>query len=498
MDETARAWVEIDLGRLRENVKTLRALLPPGCELMPVLKANAYGHGAALIGGALQTLGVRQFCVATVGEGAALRKAGITGEILVLGYTHPSAFDALSTYDLTQTALDYDYARILSAYGERRKGDTPFSNCCEFRLHREGAEPPQRGECPVYEQGDTAPRRKKTPYPPRGTELPLPCHHEGAAIHACGWTAPLGGTFANGAVRALYGGERAATVPSGGRWEAATFDFTAIPAPGSGTSPGSPVIPASDSTTIPARGLKVQVGVDTGMRRLGERSENLERILRIWALPGLNVTGVFSHLAAAEGTDEPSREKTARQLARFERVLHVLRARGISCKAHIQGSAGLLHYPALRFDYVRPGLALYGATEEAGLRPVLSLHARVAALRTLHAGETAGYDMAYTAAGERRLAAVTIGYADGLPRALGGRGELLLNGHRAPVVGRVCMDQLLLDVTGLPAAPGDEVVAIGSSGEETLSAAALAAAAGTIPNEILSGLSPRLGRVVRG
>ena len=114
-----RAWIELDRSALLHNVRVLRALLPKGCELMPAVKANAYGHGAALVAGELQRAGIGSFCVASAAEAVELRKAGITGEILILGYTHPRQFSLLRHFHLTQTVLDHDYAELLNRSGRK-------------------------------------------------------------------------------------------------------------------------------------------------------------------------------------------------------------------------------------------------------------------------------------------------------------------------------------------------------------------------------------------
>ena len=114
-----RAWIELDRSALLHNVRVLRTLLPKGCELMPAVKANAYGHGAALVAGELQRAGIGSFCVASAAEAVELRKAGITGEILILGYTHPRQFSLLRHFHLTQTVLDHDYAELLNRSGRK-------------------------------------------------------------------------------------------------------------------------------------------------------------------------------------------------------------------------------------------------------------------------------------------------------------------------------------------------------------------------------------------
>ena len=170
-------------------------------------------------------------------------------------------------------------------------------------------------------------------------------------------------------------------------------------------------------------------------------------------------------------------------------------------KVHIQSSYGLWNLPAQPCDYVRAGIALYGVRSDDApvqrsldLRPVLSLRARVASIRTVQAGESAGYGRVFQAEQETKLAVVTIGYADGLPRNLPQRGgQVLIQGRRCPMVGWMCMDQLLVDVSDLSeVAPGDTVTIIGRDGGQVIRAEELAACCGTITNELLSRLGMRL------
>lgn len=260
--------------------------------------------------------------------------------------------------------------------------------------------------------------------------------------------------------------------------------------------------------------LPVHIAVDTGMHRLGEPAEHVAQIREIFSLPGLRVTGLYSHLAAAGGTDTASRNFTREQINTFYRLAAQVAPTTDSptpeafrshIRLHLQASYGILRYPLPKVDCARPGIALYGLLSSAAdtlafadkLRPVLSLRARVAAIHRLSKGESAGYDMAYTATRPTAIATVTIGYADGLPRGLSeGRADVLLHGRRAPIIGRICMDQLLADVTSIPETrPGDIATLIGQDGQESISAADLADACGTITNELLSCLGPRLERL---
>ena len=371
-ERRGRAWIELDREALSQNVEALLAMLPDHCSLMPAVKADAYGHGAVLIARELNRIGVEAFCVASAGEGEELRREGVRGEILVLGYTDPIQFDLLHRCRLTQTIVDYQYAERLNGYGKR---------------------------------------------------------------------------------------------------------------------------------------LHVHIGVDTGMHRLGIGYEERSLIMDIFEMKNLAVDGLFTHLCTSDGQALKEQSFTDLQARRFYSVVDDLERNGYSCpKLHLQSSYGILNYPKLAEDYARVGIALYGVLStredtkrwEDVLRPVLSLKARVACVRRLCCGETAGYGMAFTAQRDMEIATITVGYGDGLPRNLsGGQGFVLINGRRAPVVGRICIDQTIVDVSGIPdVKAGDVAVLIGKSGDKEISAGDLAGWAGTITNEILSRMGARLERVM--
>lgn len=372
LNKKGRAWIELNEKALKNNVEALLSLLPEDCSLMPAVKANAYGHGAALIAGKLNQFGIRSFCVASLSEGIDLRRSGIRGEILILGYTHPEEFPLLRKYHLTQTVVDYAYALKLNGFGKK---------------------------------------------------------------------------------------------------------------------------------------LPVHVAIDTGMHRLGERCENLDSVLKIFQMKNLQIKGLFTHLCAADVMEKREQEYTRNQVDAFHHIVAALKDHGIACpKLHLQSSYGLLNYPELTEDYVRIGIALYGvlSTREdtenlpIPLEPVLSLKARVAVVKPLYEQEAAGYGPAFVSDCNKRIAVITIGYADGLPRSLSSQnGSVLINGYRAPVIGRICMDQTLVDVSHIPhVKSGDIAVVIGKSGQEEISVCDLAGQTGTITNEILSRLGSRLERVV--
>ncbi len=373
--EKSRAWIELDMKHLAHNVAEFKKMLPEDCKLMPAVKANAYGHGATEMAGELQKLGIDAFCVASMEEGIELRRDGIKGEILVLGYTDPAYAKTLFKYQITQTIIDEEYGKQLESYAAKE-----------------------------------------------------------------------GGT------------------------------------------------------------LSVHIGVDTGMHRLGIPWDAHERLCAMWELPHLDVRGVYSHLCVSDGEEEKEIAFTKTQIARFDETVAYLRTQiKKPFAAHLQGSYGVLNYPECHYDYARVGIALYGILSSRtlipkrakGLLPVLSLHSVITSIRELNPGEGAGYGLDFVAEKKSRIAAAAIGYADGIPRNLSGRGMALLHGKRVPIVGRVCMDQLLLDVTEVPdAAPEDEVVFIGGQGAEKISAEEFAEWSDTISNEIVSRLGARLGRFV--
>ena len=362
-----RAWKELDLDALRHNARTLRSALSPGCTLMAVVKADGYGHGAVPVARCLRRDGVRAFGVACLAEGIALRKAGVLGTILILGYTPPREVPLLRRWHLTQTVADEAHGRALAAQG--------------------------------------------------------------------------------GPVR-------------------------------------------------------VHLALDTGMHRLGLPAGDRSAIARMYRLKNLRIDGVFSHLCVSDSLKKEDMDATLEQLTLFYDTLDWMRTQNLSPgRVHIQASYGVLNLPPQPCTWARAGIALYGVYSSLSpvqrrldLKPVLSLRARVASVRPLRPGERAGYGLAFQARQETRLAVVTIGYADGLPRQLPQQGgRVLIRGAFCPMAGRMCMDQLLVDVTALPdVQAGDVVTLIGRDGARELRAEELAARCGTITNELLSRLGRRL------
>jgi len=245
--------------------------------------------------------------------------------------------------------------------------------------------------------------------------------------------------------------------------------------------------------------LRCHLKVDSGMNRLGFRHDNLRRTLPdVAASPNLAIDAVYTHFATADDPDHPL---FAEQRERFEQVLTLLPELGIKAPVkHAANSAALLRDQRVWYDYVRPGLLLYGVVPPPlaatlTLRPALSLHSRIVAVKGLRPGEGTGYGMKSIGDAPRTVAVVPAGYADGLDTRLAGRGYMLVRGRRAPIIGSVCMDMTIIDVTGMDAAPGDEVVIVGSQGEASMGVREMAAAIGTIPYELLCRVGTRIQRV---
>ena len=334
-------------------------------------KANAYGHGDIEISRCLCHLGIHAFAVATIDEGIRLRRKGIKGEILILGYTPLSRAAELCHYRLSQTLVDAEYAKSLDRWGK-----------------------PQR----------------------------------------------------------------------------------------------------------------VHIAVNTGMNRLGENSSHVAEIASIFHLQNLKVEGIFTHLCVPDSHKEDDIAFSNQQIEAFYKLLEQLETEHIQLpKIHIQSSYGVLNYPRLQCDYARIGIALYGVLSQPNeqtdapldLEPVLALKSRVALVRTIEAGESTGYGREFIAQKKTRVAIIPIGFADGLPRNLSsGKGSVLIRGCYAPIVGRICMDQCMVDVTGVSGViRGDIVTLIGRDGSEEIRAEQVATEANTITNELLSRLGNRLERV---
>jgi len=368
-------WLEISRRALTNNVRQLRSRLAPGTLLMAVVKANAYGHGAAETSRTLQAAGADHFAVATLTEAIDLRAAGVERPILVLGYTPAwQAADALA-HEVTLTVLDAETAAEL------------------------------------------------------------------------------------GRVAGAQGGA-----------------------------------------------LRVHVKVNTGMNRLGVRPDAAPAfIATLQALPGLAVEGIFTHFATSDETDKRHAEA---QFASFQQVLAALERDGLRPPiAHAANSAALLTMPHTHLDLARSGIALYGldpdmdqCTLPAGFQPALTWKALVTQVGDLAPGEAVSYGREFIADQPMRIAVLPVGYADGFPRRPFNWRSVLLHGRPVPILGRVCMDQTVVDITALEAASGpvrvgDEAVIIGRQGAAAISAEMASQRVGTNNYDIVSRILARVPRL---
>jgi len=254
-------------------------------------------------------------------------------------------------------------------------------------------------------------------------------------------------------------------------------------------------------TAAAARSVRLacHLKIDTGMNRLGFRHDNLRRTLpAVLRSPNLSFDAVYTHFATADLPESPFMDE---QRTRFEIATAALGAMGLRGLArHAANSAALLRDVRAWYDWVRPGLLLYGivppplAAADLGLCPALSLTSRIVAVKGMRAGEGTGYGLRWTPDEPKTIAIVPAGYADGLDTRAAGRASVLIRGRRAPIVGSVCMDMITVDVTGRDVSPGDEVVLIGKQDDEEITAREIASVIGSISWEVLCRLGSRVER----
>ncbi|MDO8671373.1 MAG: alanine racemase [Dehalococcoidia bacterium] len=243
--------------------------------------------------------------------------------------------------------------------------------------------------------------------------------------------------------------------------------------------------------------LPVHVKVDTGLSRFGlSPADTIAMVAYLRNLPGVTIEGLWTHFASA---DEADKSFTLRQFAAFSALANL--CPDIPCR-HVGASAVALDLPAMGLNLVRAGISLYGlypsseVSHAIYLKPVLSLKSRIGRLTSLSIGDAVSYGRTWVATGPTRVALVPCGYADGLRRSLSNKGAVLIAGHRAPILGRVCMDQFVADVTGIPNVKvDDEVVLIGRQGAEEISVEEMASWSDTINYEIVCGISARVPRI---
>lgn len=254
----------------------------------------------------------------------------------------------------------------------------------------------------------------------------------------------------------------------------------------------------SDEAVRRGTRIAVHMKIDTGMGRIGFMPEQaVESALEIAGMEGLRLEGLMSHFS---GADLEDRTYVQQQLQLFGDLREAIQSRArLNLCCHIANSAALLSLPDALFEAVRPGIALYGYSplgESFGLRPVLSLKTGILAVRELPADCPVSYGKTFVTKRDSRIAVVPVGYADGYSRLFSNNAEMLVHGRRVPVVGRVCMDMTMIDVTDIPpVSEGDEVVILGGQGEESITAAELAVRISTISYEILTALGSRARKV---
>lgn len=253
------------------------------------------------------------------------------------------------------------------------------------------------------------------------------------------------------------------------------------------------LLPNSQDDSSP---IQIHIKLDTGMHRLGFMPDEISGMVNLLKnTPGLHVASVFSHMAASEDPAEDAFSQM--QASRFHSYcLKIKELLGYSFLCHILNTAGISRFPEYQFDMVRPGIGLYGFSpshaDQAHLENVMTLRSVISQLKSLEIGDTVGYNRKWTARRKSIIGIVPVGYADGIDRRLGqGRGEVVINGQKAPLIGSVCMDMIMIDVTGLQVSEGDEVILFG----EGISLTDMAKAVQTIPYEILTGISARVKRV---
>lgn len=365
-------WIEINRERLKHNVTQIQSILPPNCKMACVVKANAYGHDAVLIAKELNSIGIYKFCVATMEEAIQLRKHDLAGDILILGYTNPEQSNLLYRYNLTQTVISLEYAKLLNKSSEK---------------------------------------------------------------------------------------------------------------------------------------INVHICVDSGMHRYGERCEDIQSIAEIFNFENLNITGMYTHLCVSDSFTQKDKAYTHMQYQFFIKMISKLKLRGIQCPlVHIQATNGLLNYPQMAGDYARIGSGIYGlllSSEDAAnckidLKPILSLKSRVALVKTIMKHESVGYGLKFTAKNTSKIAVLPIGYSDGYFKDFScGVGKVIINGQYAPVVGNICMNGTIVDVTHIPQIKaGDIATLIGTSQDKQISAYELAENIEMYPQEMLCYLSDNLERIV--
>lgn len=372
MENSLRTWVEIDLDAIGHNTREIKKCLGENTQLMGVVKADAYGHGAVQVAAELLENGADQLAVAFVDEAVELRKHGFNVPILVLGNSTENDIEKLVEYEIMPAVSDVDFAKKLSK-----------ENC------------------------------------------------------------KLGKT------------------------------------------------------------LKIHVKLDTGMSRIGFLSggeKTVDEICSVAELPGIKVEGMFTHFATADESDE---EYTRWQFRQFAETAEELEKRGVCIPVkHVCNSAGLVKFPEMQLDMVRAGIIIYGLypSDEfdrslIDLKPAMTFKTRITHIKTLDVGRALSYGRSFVLEKKSKIATISVGYADGYSRCLSNRAKVLVNGNEVRQLGRICMDQCMIDVSSVNNINvGDEVVLFGNT-KKGFSADDIAEILGTISYEVVCAVSRRVPRV---
>jgi alanine racemase len=364
-------WAEVDLDKLAHNMREIRRN-SMSKDIIAVIKADGYGHGALDIAPTLLENGATRIAVAVLNEAVELRRGGIEAPIMVLGFTPPSLIDMLIRYDIEQTVYSYDLAKEISRLAKNKNKTA--------RLH---------------------------------------------------------------------------------------------------------------------------IALDTGMGRIGflPNEESVEQVYKISKLPNIIIEGLYSHFSSA---DEEDKSYTNMQLDRYTGFYNKLVEKGVRINLrHIANSAAIIDMPQSHFEAVRPGIILYGyyPSDEVlkgkiDLKPVMSLKTNIVHIKKLPSGEYISYGRKFQTPRESVIATLPVGYADGYTRLLFNKAKVIINGHFVPVIGRICMDQCMVDVTDIENVKvGDEVILIGEQGDLKFTADHIAELLGTINYEITCMISKRVPRV---
>ena len=369
----SRIQADIDLDAFRFNLDSIKKNINENTQIITVLKADGYGHGAVpLAKEAEKEERVWGIAVATVEEALELRRGGIKKPLLILGYTYQEDYDLIAEEELRPTVFKLSMAQELS---------------------------------------QAALRKNKT--------------------------------------------------------------------------------------------IKIHIKIDTGMSRIGYRDleKSVPEILEISRLPGLEIEGLFTHFARA---DEREKAPSYQQLEKYQAFQKALKEAGLKIPlCHCSNSAGIIRIPEANMDAVRAGIILYGLypseeveKEPVPLKPLMTLKSHIAYIKTLEPGVQISYGGTYTTQKETRVATIPVGYADGYARSLSNKGWVLIRGKKAPILGRVCMDQFMVDVTDIPEARElDEVILLGKSQDQQITMEELGELSGRFNYEFACCISKRVPRI---